>query len=194
MDIREVKDWFYFDVGSYWVFEEENSGKRDSIYVLPEYQANDTGSYYFSTRVYSTHNDCQYHFWTASAVLSAQNGNNMVEKSIRSTSVTRSKSSVEEGLIGESLCFLFYPEINRFVYNKTSFNAGSNRLTVQNFKNSMSLLGRTFEDVVLMAEDHTVVENSQPTKHYYAKGVGLIKKELIDSNQVWNLIDYHIEN
>jgi hypothetical protein len=38
-----------------------------------------------------------------------------------------------------------------------------------------------------------MAEHSQPTIHWYAEGVGLIKKELLDSNQVWLLTKYHVE-
>ena len=43
-----------------------------------------------------------------------------------------------------------------------------------------------------MSEDHNVAESNQKTNHFYAQEVGLIRKELLDSNQVWNLIRYNI--
>jgi hypothetical protein len=44
-----------------------------------------------------------------------------------------------------------------------------------------------------MNEDMTLMENNQPTNHYFSEQAGLVRKELLDSNQVWNLVDYHIE-
>lgn len=52
VDVREVKNCFYFNHGSWWVYEEENSGKRDSVYVIETFS--DTSSYYFTTKVHST--------------------------------------------------------------------------------------------------------------------------------------------
>ncbi len=33
VEITTVKDHFYFDVGTYWIYEEENSGQIDSQWV-----------------------------------------------------------------------------------------------------------------------------------------------------------------
>jgi hypothetical protein len=50
-DIQCVKDYFAFKVGSWWVYEEETSGERDSVYVT-EY-ANDPTNYNLFKRGHS---------------------------------------------------------------------------------------------------------------------------------------------
>ena len=51
---------------------------------------------------------------------------------------------------------------------------------------------KSYENVIKMSDKYNIAEHSQSTIHFYADGVGLIRKELLDSNQVWNLIRYNI--
>jgi hypothetical protein len=37
------------------------------------------------------------------------------------------------------------------------------------------------------------MDDYQPTNHFFSENVGLVRKELIDSSKIWNLIDYYIE-
>jgi hypothetical protein len=55
------------------------------------------------------------------------------------------------------------------------------------------ILNSEYNNVIEVDDEYNAIENSQHTTHYYAQGVGLIKKELIDSNQVWLLIDFNVE-
>ena len=188
VDVREVKDYFYFNYGSWWVYEEENSGKRDSVYVIETFS--DTSSYYFNTKVHSTYDDYNYRFWTNS--VTGDKYKNLVEKSIRSTSVTRSKTGSEEGFVAEAHCFIFYPVVGKYMYSYGGAYLSNNVLKVENIFTDYSTPEKIFESVIVVTEEHTAIEESQPTVHYYSPNVGLIKKELLDSNQIWNLVDYLI--
>jgi len=57
---QNIQHFFYLKVGSWWVYEEENSGIRDSIYVTEA--THNINSYLFDVRIYSTHQDYYYHF------------------------------------------------------------------------------------------------------------------------------------
>ena len=188
VDVRMVKDWFYFDYGSWWVYEEENSGMRDSVYVIQTYS--DTGSFMFETQVHSTYDGYNYPYWANSATSDADD--NIVRKAERSTSVKRAKTKPGD-FVGESRCFVFYPIEG---YSKYNLNSGSdfteNRLYIDSTFFQKNVADFSFDSVVKVKEDHTFIEEEQPTAHYYASGIGLIRKELIDSNQVWNLVNYSV--
>jgi hypothetical protein len=190
-DIQGVKDYFAFKVGSWWVYEEETSGDRDSVYVT-EY-ANDPTNYNFDMRVYSTHQDYFYHFWPNFA----GGSQSCSETGITCNDcVTVKKSKYKVGdFVGEAKCFFFLFSIGDFKYGYTPVNLSfNNTVAVQNIYSDYELGILQFDKTVLIHELHTFVDGEQPTNHYYSEGVGLIKKELLDSNQVWNLVDYHIEN
>ena len=188
VDIRMVKDWFYFDVGSRWVYEEENTGQRDTLIVTSSWS--DTGSYQFSTILNSSYDGYNYPQWTSSAI--PVGDDNLVKKSIRSTSVKKAKTKSGD-YVGESRCFVFYPIQG---YSKFNLNGGSpysdNMLYIDSSFFQKTINDMSFINVVKVIEDHTFIEEDQPTLHYYAANVGLIRKELIDSNQVWNLISYSV--
>jgi hypothetical protein len=188
VDIRMVKDWFYFDIGSRWVYEEENTGQRDTLIVTSSWS--DTGSFEFTTRVFSSYDRYYCRCWANSAI--RYGDDKLVKKSTRSTSVKRSKGK-DGDYVGESRCFVFYPIQG---YSKFNLNGGSpysdNMLYIDSSFFQMTINETSFINVVKVREDHTYIEEDQPTVHYYASGVGLIRKELIDSNQVWNLIHYSV--
>jgi len=176
IDIRTVKDWFYFDYGSWWVYEEENSGMRDSVYVIETWS--DTGSHKFLTRVHSTYDGYDYPYFTQTALETYKN--HQVKKENRSTSVYRAKTKPGD-FVAESICFLFYPEVGLWTYNYGGPESGyNNKLEIINYYDSYILDSNNFSDVVRINEEHNVVEESQSTKHHYAYGIGLIKKELLE--------------
>jgi len=69
----------------------------------------------------------------------------------------------------------------------------SSILRIDNIHLNYTILSKEYSNVIEVADKYNAIENSQPTTHYYAQGIGLIKKELIDSNQVWLLINYNVE-
>jgi hypothetical protein len=186
VDIREVKDYFHFNLGSYWVYEEETSEILDSTYVIET--LSDTASYYFDTRLHSDYDGYNYHYWPDGATTNS----NIVEKSVRSTIIKKAKTKPGD-FVAESYCFPFYPNMGSWIYSYGLQYNYDNVLIVDTVFANYTLLDQVFLDVVCISEEHTASAQAQPTKHYYSKGVGLIRKELIDSGEVWNLLRYNIE-
>ncbi len=194
VDVRKVKEYFYFEHGSYWVYEEENSGMRDSVYVIETYS--DPTSVIFQTRLQSTYNGYDYVYWTTGVDPSVKN--NVAKKSVQSTRVIRAKTKPGD-FIDEQTCFLFYPREG--LETTTSYISGGGvenyhvgALKIESIYDNYSLAGSNFTNVVFISEEFTSIEEGQPTNHYYSPNIGLVKKELLDSNQIWNLVNYHIEN
>jgi hypothetical protein len=187
-DIQNVKKVFYFKVGSYWVYEEEISGDLDTVYVTES--AHDPSSYYFEVRMYSTHQDYYYHFWPQNAA-SSQNCVDFGLICERCAKVKLSKYKSGD-YVGEGTCFIFLPKPGEFDYNPNSQDP-NNIVYVDDSLSEFVLDSFVFERTIKMHELHEITENYQPTNHYFSENVGLVRKELIDSNKVWNLIDYYIQ-
>lgn len=186
--ISTAKDFFYFKQGSWWVYEEETSHERDSMYIYES--INDPSSYYFSVRIHSELQDYNYHYWpiyTGGSSCSPQN-----PVSSKCLLIKRSKGKPGE-FIDEGYCFYVYPKINSSL---ASFNTyfSNNKIIVEEINDSYLLDGLPFDKTIKIHELNTFMEGKQPTNHYFAQGVGLIRKELLDSNEVWNLVDYHIQS
>lgn len=80
---------------------------------------------------------------------------------------------------------------NQYVPNTEYQN---NRIYVENVFDSLDVNQNfVFDRTIQIRESNTYMEGMQPTNHFFSEGVGLVKKELLDSNQVRNLVDYHIE-
>jgi hypothetical protein len=186
-DIQNVKNFFYFKVGSWWVYEEENSGVRDSVYVTSAVE--DPSNYNFDVEVYSTYQDYYYRFWPEYYSTNGCPESGLICR--KCVNVKRSKYRPGD-FVGEGIAMLFIPIIGdtKFVYN-TQFE--NNRIFVEDILDSMEFQSAlSFNRTVKIHELNTYMEKAQATDHYFSENVGLIRKELIDSNEVWNLVDYYI--
>ncbi len=187
-DIQNVKHFFYFKVGSWWVYEEENSGLRDSVYVTSAVE--NPSNYDFDVEVYSTYQDYTYRYWPEYYPINGCPESGQICK--RCIIVKRAKYKPGD-FVDEGRCFLFIPEVGDFT-SVPNISFGGNRITVENILDSSEfILGLKYKKTVQISELNTYMEGKQPTNHFFSENTGLIRKELLDSNQVWNLVDYHIE-
>lgn len=187
-NIQGVKNFFVFKEGSWWVYEEENSGDRDSVFVTES--VNNSSNYDFDLRVYSTYQGYFYHYFPEFA---SGNSNCTANGNINSNCVYVKRSKYKPGdYVGEGICFLFTYKLNDWQY-VPNLNYTNNRITVTDIQNNYDLGDLSFLETVKLTELNTYQEGKQPTNHYFSKNVGLIRKELLDSNQVWNLVNYYIE-
>jgi hypothetical protein len=184
----EAKLYFSFKVGSWWVYEEETTHERDSLYVT-EY-ADDPTSTNFTTRIYSPNQDFFYVYYPVSSSGNGCNDNGI--SSGRCIYVKRVKTK-PGNYVGEENCFFIQHKKNDQI-GTSNVQFWDDKITVSEvYYDSFTLGDLTFNRTVKIHEGHTFIENNNPTYHYFAKGVGLIRKELLDSNEVWNLVNYHIE-
>ena len=182
--VNEAKDYFGFKVGTWWVYEEATSHERDSVYVT-ESTIDSTG-YYFNVTLYSPLQNYYYHYWpTYYGNISGCSLNGFILK--KCLFINRSKTK-PGNFIGESNCF-FIKYNNGDYSSEFNINFPNNKIIIDSIYDDFNSFGKT----VKVHELSTLVENNQPTNHYYSKNIGITRKEFIDSNQVWNLVNYHIE-
>jgi hypothetical protein len=186
-DIQNLKNFFYFKVGSYWVYEEETSGDLDTVYVTEA--AENTSNYNFDIRMYSSYQDFYYHFWPEYSAVPGTSESGVVCE----TCVYVKRSKYRPGVVVyQADCFFFIPEIGYWSPNQNSL-IPINKVITEQIDSTFLLGNLQFERTIIMPEINTVMEGYQPTNHYFSENVGLVRKELLDSNQVWNLIDYYIQ-
>ncbi len=187
--IEDIKRYFDFKIGSWWVYEEETSGIRDSVYVFQQWDNSNT--YEFDVRTYSVHYDYQYHYWPESAQSSPGDCPNQGAICKRCLKVKRS-IFIPSVLVHEAPCFIFIPSVGEYDY---AFNStfSENLITIDSLMDSYTIGSTTFGQTVRIHELKNYVEGNQSTNHYFSQDVGLIRKELLDSNEVWNLVNYYIQ-
>lgn len=188
--VTESKDFFLFKMGSWWVYEEETSHVRDSVYMTQSIEVEN--SYDFDVRMKSALSGYEYHYWP---VYYGVNNNcsvtNPVDK--RCLYILRSKYKFQDFLVESHVFFIKY-STGESVATGDGFPCGNsnNRILMQSVWDTYSLNGQNFGKTIRIDEGCDCAEGKQPTRMFYSKNVGVIRKELLDSNQVWNLVNYHI--
>ena len=111
VEIMTVKDHFYFDVGTYWVYEEENSGKLDSQWVSQAFTR--ANVCWFDYRIQSS--IMSHYFIISTELLANAIDSGMVKKEI-SIYISRTKAK-PGGFIGNSTIAPFYYLEGAILYN-----------------------------------------------------------------------------
>lgn len=187
--LSEAKDYFAFKVGSWWVYEEETTHERDSVYVTSF--INNASSHYFKTEILSTRDS----FYTRYFPADFYEGNGCsypgpVNKKCLYINKTKSKFQVT---LGESNIMFFKYSLGEINYTGGGLSICEyNKITITNIWETYPLGNLNFNKVIEVSEDCTHFEGDQPAKFVFSKGVGLIKKTLVNSNETWNLVSYHI--
>lgn len=187
--VLEAKEYFLFKVGSWWVYEEETTHERDSMYVTEA--NNDPNSYGFDIRIKSALTGYEYHYWPVYyQAISGCSTTLPVNK--KCLYVKRGKGKFQDNL-GESNVFFVKYKIGDFSYTGSELNyCPDSRITIVSIKDSFVVGQFTFQKTVRIDEDCCFQEGKQPTVFYHSKNIGIVRKEFIDSNQVWNLVNYYI--
>ena len=191
VDIRSVKDFMFFKVGTWWVYEEETTLVRDSVFVVEA--SEDTGTYNFQFKTENSLSDYNIVYWPE---YYGSGNNDCVENGLIHTnclSVRRSKQKPGD-FVAENDCFFYTLDEGDFDYTSVGDAPDyiSYKLIVEDVITNFQLSGNNLGFTYRMFEEKTTIENNQPTTHYYSKNIGLVRKELLTSGQVWNLVDFYI--
>jgi hypothetical protein len=187
-----AKEFFLFKPGSWWVYEEEYSGVRDSMYVYSYANGSD---YNFDIVVKSALDGFQYHYWPEyNGQPNDQQCDEMAPVAKKCMNIKRSKfiPGAPGVFIGEGRCMFFQ-------YNlKDSVGYFNNNTTLSYFhvaaiEDHFQLGTYQFDRTIKVFDRKNGQNRYHPTNHYYSKGVGLVRWELADTTETWNLVNYHIE-
>jgi hypothetical protein len=141
--------------------------------------------------VHSTLENYNYRYWPKYAVGAIETCNESEPVSGTCIYIYRDKGKIGD-YIGEGNCFFINYDIGQWIY-VDNYQYQNDKITITNIHNEFQVPAGNFLNAIEIYENGTLIEHNQPTKHYFVKNIGLIRKELVDSNQVWNLVNYHIE-
>jgi hypothetical protein len=179
---QEFKDYTLFEEGSRWIYQLENSVEKDTvIQVYREYKMIDSRDFGYNTDQYLTRSSSSY-FKDMVITIGGLDYDNV--------KISRLRLFYESQLLIESRCF----------FDNVGIKVGErfHNLIYEDFKESYKLGNITFNNVKVFnnveipRDENTNFSNIKlPKVTYYAKNVGLIRKELWNG-QVWNLVDYKV--
>jgi len=177
-----VKDWMYFKTGSYWIYEEENSGAIDTITVWEDWEgtAQDVNDAFYSY----TESSCDGYFYRY-RYNSSFSIHCLTEEDCRCEKVDRSKSRPGD-YIGQDRNFVYPPILNNYSA------AGSDITEVIEIEETYLTLNGDTSILAVFDIPDDLSEDGQHSRFSVVQNVGIVKKELLGDGQVWNLIEYKV--
>lgn len=184
---QDLAAYSHFKTGTYWIYKDSTSGVEDSVYVYTDtsysyYQNNGIqaeGNYMFYNCIALSYFDTYHYHYSISM------GNYILSTKEVGTVRVRTKPTDN---VGQT-----YLMSNRFVSDDAiGWYLGAGMTYYKGFYDSINILGTSYYDVAKFYDDKNSSEYESPTNFYIAKNIGIIKKQKLDSNKVWNLIRYNI--
>jgi hypothetical protein len=165
-----ARDYMWFNPGSYWIYKNTKNNELDTVRLI---------SFYYST----------YYKWSYEDNTSYFNPNSTP---IRGYFYPINRLVSGEGLIGA----FFYP------FDKSGVaGTGSSQTKFKELFTTMTLNNQTYLEVAQFETDSDDIWYSDTTsnlirypktRYYWAKNVGLVKRENVSENYSWELIEHHI--
>ena len=176
-------EWCYFEVGTWWKYEEQNTGAIDSVYVW-----NNGGINYeaeaFELWTYSSHHDYDWAYIHHAGHIGPSNESSCQLRRLNRGAINP-PHFVREGYIGN------FPFIeNDFSGDGNSSTQGIVRTEV--YHDSYTLGDLDFGETVEFSAVSCPSELFNDTHFTIAKNIGIIKRYIPELNEEWNLIDYNV--
>jgi len=188
--VEGLKDWYYYKVGTYWIYEDVNSGIKDTLTVF-ENEESSSGATYASCifRAFSTYYNGSINvFFNDSYTIHCLNHN-----SCDCRKVQWGFNSTATGITGGGWYFL-YPHIPQ---NYNNVNGAVSML--QSYNQEMVIQNDIYQEVVIYDAENSFIEGPQNggdsgTQVYFsiAKHHFIIRKQVPEYNQDWQLIEHVI--
>ena len=185
-DIKPVKDYVYFQLGTYWIYE-DNYGNVDSMYVYSAGEGIDTvrksngdieGIYrFFQSKIHSVYDDYNYYIGYNSGWTSFHPTRHQVF-------MTKTKPG---DYVGQIILMEYPPVIGNILYGEKN-----SIVKIENYYQIYNIGLVNYVSVIKMSNSIDIINNDQRTNYLIAKNVGIIQEELVDSNNVWKVIRYNI--
>ena len=181
---QAMLDWIYFEEGTWWVYEEENSGDIDSVYVY-ESLLSGTEQEAFEYWSHSEYEGYDIGYYYSVEWLSESNVSNCNVRRL-----FRVKSNPGD-YIGEGVVANFPVILNEVSGNITpEISDGVRTISVDsNYVFDTNEFGLTGTFSVGSAGS----EDWDSTVFHISRHIGIVRREIPEQNKTWHLIDYHIE-
>jgi hypothetical protein len=184
-DYEEMKDWYYFKEGTYWVYEEESTGDLDTLYVFSDSESSDN---FFEWYAISSRDGYTYNYWFNIANTTFC----LSQEGCTCNRIKRSKAKPGD-FVGESMPFLYPLIINDYIYvvgypNGQITSGTSSLVAATEFILPNDSTIDTFRWEVSADQSNS----GFPSNYEIGKNVGFVRIEYPDENLSWRLIEMNI--
>lgn len=172
---QDLKDWMFFDTGTWWLYENIKTGDLDSQYVTK------------SEIFYFEYDDTKHriHKKTQSAKVFINNDNFYLFTT----------NSIEKLKPNWANTYLVFKPANRplTVGERRSSCSSLGYTEMTDIDNNFTLNNIYYNTKITVLESKDCTEGNDSVEYQVFKGVGIINKKNITKNQEWKLIKYHIK-
>lgn len=191
--IESLKEWTYFKTGTYWIYQEETTLELDTFVVLNDHDfITPAGDPQFDYEMWRTGDQYYYRFGFNESGSALDCNNDCCEcRRLWCAKYRPGDADGQEPL----LTFPTYVGSYAYIVNVDVID----KVEVVDYKGTFCLSEQCFEDVVVECNGESVLDQEAASngdyyqvKYFVAKHFGIIRKEITETNEIWNLIDYQI--
>ena len=185
--IDEMMEWVYFKTGTYWIYEEQNTGALDTMTVYYDYNGvSPTGNRDFVVKMRSSLDGYTYEYWFNDA----WSGDCGTREGCFCRVVDCDKYKPGD-YAGGNHVFIF----PLFIGNKTGqsggdLDFGSSKIVAQ--YHSDSIQQNEFDNVFEIHQEYSPQHNYQESKYKIVNKIGIVQKIIPEYSQNWEIVDYTI--
>jgi hypothetical protein len=184
--IDEMMEWVYFKTGTYWIYEEQNSGAIDTMTVYYDYNGvSNTGNREFVVKMESSLDGYTYEYWFNDA----WSGECGLFPGCFCRAVDCEKY-VPGDAAGVNHVFIFPLKVGSQVWQSHGVDFGLSRVT--NFFATDTIGESVFNNIYVFNQDFSPQHDYEPSIYKIALEVGIVQKILVNSSENWELIEYQI--
>lgn len=186
--VEEMKKWYYFKTGTWWVYQEQTTGALDTIIVYYDWEGfNTSGTEGFETWCTSSYDGFNYKYYFNSSY----SIHCLTAPACNCHKVGRAKT-MPGNFVGEGWLFL-YPLIEgNYSYQISSDGNEYGQTVSTQVLDSLVFHGQQYGSVVIWEVDLDGSEGDVPAVYTIAKNKGIIHYEYPESNEAWVMIECNI--
>jgi hypothetical protein len=184
--IEEMKQWVLFKPGTYWIYEEENTGYIDTVAVTEYFDGLSSGGFAaFGCVMHSSFDGYDYDYWFNDSY-----SGECISSNCGCRRVFCSKS-IAGDFFGEGGVYVF--PLYQGNYLGVGFGGGNGGIMkVENYPIDVEISDEVYSDCVKYLIENSVQHGWTDVFYSINKNIGVVKKEAYENGEVWNLIDHNI--
>ncbi len=185
--IDEMMEWVYFKTGTYWIYEEQNSGALDTMTVYFDYSGvSNTGNREFVVKMESSLDGYTYEYWFNDA----WSGECGLFPSCYCRVVDCEKY-IPGDFVGGNHNFIFPLRIgNKAGQLGPNLTPGATEIIQQD--DTLTLSNLEFNNPYTFRMDFSIQHDRKLAYYRIVQNVGIVQKEIPEFNENWQLIEYLI--
>jgi hypothetical protein len=186
--IDEMMEWVYFKTGTYWIYEEQNTGALDTMTVYYDYNGvSATDHREFVVKMESSLDGYTYEYWFNDS------WSNQCDTYFTSCfcRVVDCEKYVPGDYVGGNHTFIFPLIVGNRAGQQHGLDFGYS--TITNHFATIELNDNIFSDVYEYHMDISVQHNFDTATYKISKNVGFVEKQVPGQNAHWIIKEFQIQ-